>query len=348
MHGNQIQGDTMTDQPAAETLESYLLDYWESIASGMLKKRGRHRVLRRIDEHQLHETVSYARRPTAPVNTVNLVVVDTETTGLDPDHDEVVEIAARPVTIVEPLDPKDSCPAALASHQQPAFVGRREPGVPMSEGAAKVTGISTEALAGQAIDEAALRKVFDGVDLVVAHNARFDRAMCINLWPWMADLDWACSDRDIGWRDFGAHSHNLQALANWQGFYFEGAHGAEADVQALLHTLAVPVLTGEPPETPFDPHPTTTGFAELLRSWNAGTVRVFAWGSPFHTKDRLRLRGYRWDPGYRVWFRDMLGPAPSDDAPLGTEMQAEAEWLAAECSVTAPEFRGLSNQERWA
>lgn len=333
--------------------EDLQLGDWEACAAGLLQRGGRHRVLRRIDEDRICTTVRYARRSLSERGRIRLVLIDTEATGLDPDRDEVVEIAARPVTVIEPAAPGDAYSISLASLHRSTFVGRREPGVPMTEGAARVTGIGTEDLAGKTIDEEALRRTFDGAELVVAHNARFDRAMCVKHWPWLADLDWACSDRDIDWRRFGAHSNNLQALANWQGFYFEGAHGAAADVQALLHTLSVPFETGEPATVVagrFAATPATTGFAELIRTWRAGTVRVFAWGSPYDTKDRLRLRGYRWDAGARVWARDMpgMGSEPIDDEQLSEELKAEVEWLKTECWVDDPEIRRLSNQERWA
>ena len=50
-------------------------------------------------------------------------------------------------------------------------------------------------------------------------------------------------------------------------------------------------------------------FAELLASSSRRRCRIWAEGSPFHTKDLLKARGYRWSDGtngqLKSWWRDV-------------------------------------------
>jgi DNA polymerase-3 subunit epsilon len=61
--------------------------------------------------------------------------------------------------------------------------------------------------------------------------------------------------------------------------------------------------------------------ARLLHSATEPSLRLWAIGSPFETKDLLRSRGYRWDAERRCWH--FLATSRE-------EAKAEAEWLKAE------------------
>lgn len=147
---------------------------------------------------------------------IPFVVIDTETTGLNPDHDRVVEIAAVRYRDGYPFERLET------------FV---DPGIPIPPEASAIHGI-TDATVRTApylaeVDER-LRE-FVGDALVVAHNAPFDRAFL----PLLGG-DWACSYRFARhlWPD--APSHKNQLLRYWldidvpelQGF---GAHRATGD-----------------------------------------------------------------------------------------------------------------------
>ena len=145
-----------------------------------------------------------------------------------------------------------------------------------------------------------------GVDLVIAHNARFDRGFMENRLPAFAKLPWACSVAEIDWQAQGRGSAKLEFLAHELGFFYD-AHRAEMDCHALLAVLAAPLPnTGE------------TGLARLLAAAQATSYRVQATGSPFSSKDALRARGYRWDAERKVWYTQVGNPAA---------LEAECEWL---------------------
>ncbi len=51
------------------------------------------------------------------------------------------------------------------------------PGIPIPEYITKLTGISDDIVRGQKIEEDAVAHYLQGVDLIIAHNAQFDRTL---------------------------------------------------------------------------------------------------------------------------------------------------------------------------
>ncbi len=104
------------------------------------------------------------------------LVVDVETTGLSTEDDDVIQLA------MVPFDYEVESGQILTVHKELAFEELREPAVPISEEAALVTGITADMVAGKSIDEAIVAEAVAEADLVIAHNAYFDRAMVERHW----------------------------------------------------------------------------------------------------------------------------------------------------------------------
>ena len=139
-------------------------------------------------------------------------------------------------------------------------------------------------------------RLLQGVSVVIAHNAGFDRPFVEQRWPQFETLQWACSLRDIDWQAEGFGSAKLEYLLYTQGLFYE-AHRAETDCRALLELLSR-VL----------PNSQKTALLAMLETLNQPQTRVYALNSPFETKDSLKLRGYRWDGEMRCWHRTLSGP----------------------------------------
>lgn len=227
-----------------------------------------------------------------------VLILDTETTGLDSSKDRLIELAL----ILVDVDNATGLPLQV----QEVFDELEDPGRPIPAEATRVTGITDAMVAGKRLNEARVAELMAGVDLVIAHNARFDRGFMENRLPAFAKLPWACSVAEIDWQAQGRGSAKLEFLAHELGFFYD-AHRAEMDCHALLAVLAAPLPnTGE------------TGLARLLAAAQATSYRVQATGSPFSSKDALRARGYRWDAERKVWHTQVGNPAALD---------AECEWL---------------------
>lgn len=156
---------------------------------------------------------------------------------------------------------------------------------------------------------------------MIAHNAGFDRRFVERTFPIFATKAWGYSISDVPWRQEGFEGSRLAYLAMRHGFFFEG-HRATDDCHAALEILAraLPV-SGE------------LALKLLLDSARKPTLRLWAIGSPFETKDVLKARGYRWNAGEngkpKSWYIDL-----SDDG-----LSAEVAFLKDEVFHRDPDLR---------
>ncbi|MFC1460255.1 3'-5' exonuclease [Microvirga arabica] len=239
-------------------------------AARMLEATGDYRVLRRLQPRPI--VVSGVRRQGEKI----AVIVDTETTGLDHTRDEVIELG-----MVAFLYDEDGRVGEVIG----TFNGLREPSVPIGPEITRLTGITPEMVAGQVLDLAAVERFVETADLIIAHNARFDRPFCERLSKGFQVKAWACSHSEIAWSGFGFEGSKLGYLLTQCGWFHQG-HRAVEDCHALLEVLASPLPSGA--GFPFE---------HLLTSARKALVRIWAEGSPFDMKDMLKARRYRWNDG---------------------------------------------------
>ncbi len=239
-------------------------------AARMLEATGDYRVLRRLQPRPI--AISRASRQDEKIG----VIVDTETTGLDHTRDEVIELGM----VAFLYDEEGRIGDVIGT-----FNGLREPGVPISPEITRLTGITPEMVAGQALDLAAVERFIEAADLIIAHNARFDRPFCERLSKGFQVKAWACSHSEIAWSGFGFEGSKLGYLLTQCGWFHQG-HRAVEDCHALLEVLAFPLPSGA-----------GLPFGHLLASARKALVRIWAEGSPFDMKDVLKARGYRWNDG---------------------------------------------------
>ena len=256
-----------------------------------LEQHPDYRVLRRLVAQ-----TQFTHQPLGPI--ARVVILDTETTGLDHGRDKIIELALVRVD-VDTQTGQPTGPVAV-------YDGLQDPGMPIPKIAREITGITDAMVSGQQLDEARIAGLLEGVDLVIAHNAGFDRPFAEARLPQMVGLDWACSFADIDWTAAGRSSAKLSYLASELGWFYD-AHRAEMDCHALLQVLMAEV-----------PGLGQSGLARLLAGAQAPSYRLQATGAPFEAKDLLKTRGYRWDTQGKVWHTR-----------LGSDMALDAEcvWL---------------------
>ena len=164
-------------------------------------------------------------------------------------------------------------------------------------------------MAGQRIDDARVGALLAEADLVVAHNASFDRPFVERRFPQVASMPWGCSMADVPWIAEGLPSTKLEWLCERHAHAFYDAHRADIDTIAGVHLLASVLPSGR------------RAMQVLLEAVRRKTVRVWALQSPFATKGLLKAREYRWSGGEggtpKAWWRDVR----EDD------LDAEREWL---------------------
>ena len=250
--------------------------------AAVLEASGRYRVLRRVEP-----CVAVEPPPGTPTRTG--LLLDLETTGLDPLEDEILELAMLPFTYG--LD------GTLYGAGEP-FTGFQQPSRPIPPAVTELTGITDALVAGHRLDPEAVAAFAARADLIVAHNAGFDRRFAERLAPVFAQKPWACSLAGVDWAGEGFEGTRLGYLAMRCGLFF-GGHRALHDCEATLAILARPL-----------PKSGVTGLARLLESARQASWRIWAADAPFDCKDRLKARGYRWNGEAtagqpRAWYRDV-------------------------------------------
>jgi DNA polymerase-3 subunit epsilon len=252
-----------------------------------------YRVLRRLVPAQ-----TFARKPLGPTRRV--VILDTETTGLDVTKEQIIELALVCV---------DVCTVSgLPCGDVEVFDELEDPGKPISAEIEQLTGITDAMVQGKRLNEARIAELIAHADLVVAHNAAFDRPFVEARLPGFARLPWACSFADIDWKAAGQSSAKLENLTLKLGWFYD-AHRAETDCHALLTVLCSEPQAG-----------LGTGLARLMTAATQTAFRLQATGAPFETKDLLKARGYRWNNEQRVWGTRLSGQE---------SLEAELAWLKA-------------------
>lgn len=204
------------------------------------------------------------------------LIVDTETTSLDPETGQVIEIGAILYSLVS-LTSLASYSALIPAETNPA---------------AKINGIPDLALAEVAtihLDmKVTLATMRSHADVIVCHNVEFDQQWFRGDWltlPWictMSDFDWPAASREAG---------SLINLALEHGIGVASAHRALTDCQ-LIAAL-------------FDRMPM---FGRDLGVMFAHAMRpkgIFQAIVPFEEKDRAKEAGFKWDGGTKRWTRRM-------------------------------------------
>jgi DNA polymerase-3 subunit epsilon len=201
------------------------------------------------------------------------LIVDLETTGLDPEKDRIIEIGVLEFAVDSKLS------IAILN----TYGAVEDPGIPLTPEIVKLTGLTSDHLAKRQIDWQRVQEMVDRSSIVIAHNMPFDRSFLVRRPELsLSSVHWGCSAKHIDWTAHGFRTRALNYLAADHGFVNPFAHRAVFDCATTLR-VAGPYL------------------AELIETSYQREYNFIATGAPFEAKDLLKERGYRWDQGQRVW-----------------------------------------------
>ena len=224
---------------------------------------------------QIHGTTLFSKA-------MNICFIDLETTGLNKEEDKIIEIALKTVKI-------DKAEGNIISFDD-KYESFQDPGIEIEEKISLITGITDSMVTGHEINWEKVNEIVNNTDIMIAHNARFDRAFLDRNMPLSKDKVWACSISDIDWLRRGFAKSSLELLSIWHGFYYE-SHRAMNDVDALIHLLTHPSYKENKPVT------------ELINNSQIPYYEVIASNSPYETKDILRSHNYRWNGENKYWWK---------------------------------------------
>jgi len=239
-----------------------------------------YRVLERLQERKEYESPDGRKLSTG-------LIADCETTGLKLNRSKVIEVGLLRFE----FDPQTGKIYRLLDE----YGEFEDPGEALSPEIVELTHITDAMVAGKAIDDARVEQLLEGVDLVIAHNASFDRPFFERRFPVFEEVAWACSLEQVPWSQEGITTRKLEFLAYRYGFFFDG-HRAINDCRALLELLARP--------TPKSGRlPLQILLAPLTqRDWTARALN-----SSFDKKELLKARGYFWDSERKFWHTTVTG-----------------------------------------
>jgi len=253
----------------------------ENLAS-ILNNSGHYRVTKKYQRPEYYNTGDGGDKMIA-------VFLDIEATGLSYTQDKLIELGMvkfeynRHGSIFRLLDD---------------FSGYQDPGNPIPEYITKLTGINDDMVKGQKIEEDAVAHYLQGVDLIITHNAQFDRTFLETTFPSLPAKAWGCLMYDVDWDKEGISSRKLEYITYKFGFFHEG-HRAINDCLAGVHLLAQKLPSSQEPV-----------LKELLTQSKAIRFKLYAVNSPYDSKELLKARGYRWNMNqndkYRAWSIELI------------------------------------------
>lgn len=254
-----------------------------------LEATGDYKILRRMQARQATPT------PADYTGKIG-IMLDVETTGLDTTKDEIIEIAMVKFRY------SDNDEIIGVSDTFQAF---NQPSNPIPAEVTELTGITDTMVAGQKIDAVKVKAFVADADIVVAHNANFDRRFAERAWQFFEHKPWACSMSQIDWKAHGYDGAKLGYLLAGAGL-FHDAHRAIDDCHALVEILSHP-----------RPGTSRRAFGELMNNARRKTSRVWAQRAPFDLKDVLKARKYRWNDGSdgrpKSWYIDVDASKRDDE-----------------------------------
>lgn len=203
-----------------------------------------------------------------------VLILDTETTGLDPHTDRAIEVAAVQYSLEE---------ASVVQAYSQLIAGGPNP-------AESINHIPSKALEWG--DYAAdvwerVSAMAKPCDAILAHNAAFDRRWVPSDFP---NIPWICTLNGITWPVQG-DGRNLVAIALAHGLGVVDPHRALADCLLIARLL--------------------TRCRELGTDLNAMLARglrpqaTFQALVSFDHKELAKAKGFQWDASARKWIREM-------------------------------------------
>lgn len=253
------------------------------------------KVLRGLS-HMSYKDVDPERRASART----AIVMDTETTGLDHKKDKIIQLAMIKVLYDD---------QGIVEISDEVFDQFQDPGMDLPEEIIKLTGITNEQVKGQKINQQEAAEFIANADLIMAHNAGFDRRFVEYGLPEIGfrDKRWACTINNVQWAERHTGSVKLELLLLAEGHNFP-AHNAQADIKATAFMLTRS-FDGDKPV-----------MAEIADSLDKPFIMVMATGAPFEKREVLKNGGFKWsadrdgEAGEKTWWIMVSTPKEAEEA----------------------------------
>ena len=271
------------------------------------------RVLRRITPLQEWQPPASAGPPFTKI-----AVIDLETDGLDPQYNEILEIAVAMIAI-----DRQGRVIEVGSVKG----GLQQPSRPIDPQIEKITGITDAMVAGKRIAPQKIAEHLQAADACLAFNGAFDRRHLEELVPEVGEMPWICAMADVDWHTLGFDGRAQGHLLMQAGLFNPIAHRAAEDVASLVNLLAHECRDGR------------TVMAHALAGARSPSWRFEASDLPHRLQKDAYRRGYRrsyhgvfhklvrevdYDAEI-AWYRELVGRDPTI-VPIDWTERFRADW----------------------
>lgn len=205
------------------------------------------------------------------------LILDTETTGLDPKKDKVIEVGvvlydlelAAPIVSYATLFPCAENPAENTNRISPRLT----------------TQLPDEVLSGLGWEPVV--RLGDCADVILAHRVEFDRQFV----PHHEDRPWVCTKFHVEW-PLGKPGESLVQLALEHGVGVVHAHRALTDCDILARLLT-------------RVHEMGISLPSLITRAMRPRVKVKALVS-YAEREKAKVAGFAWDAEAKHWWREVV------------------------------------------
>ena len=212
------------------------------------------------------------------------VFLDIEATGLSYSQDKLIELG-----MVKFEYSSDGRIFRILEE----FNAYQDPGRNITPFITGLTGINDSMVKGQNIDESAVDEYLKDVDIIIAHNAKFDRAFFETAFSTIKPKAWACSMFDVNWNQEAIESFKLEYIAYKYNFFYEG-HRAIIDCLVGIHILSQELYNSK-----------QLALKQLLDNAIQPRFKIWSKNAAYAHKDLLRARKYKWEThpadGFKAW-----------------------------------------------
>lgn len=234
-----------------------------------------------------------------PAKHFKVIVLDTETTGIEED-DEIIELAMLDLYFEKKSRKFLSIGLLTDELREPSRQAKRV----LPEFIKKLTGLTESDLEGKSIDQKAVIERLKTADVVIVHNAKFDRRMLDGFLN-TEELDnvlFGCSYECIDWIGGGEYlSGKQELLLMFHGALFHG-HRANTDIMGLSWLIVMYDYIGI-----------------IIDNLKIKHCYVEAVKSHISTKGHLKRFEFGWNPEKVVWDKVLPLDAFNENKKAWTE-----------------------------
>ena len=249
----------------------------------------------------------------------SVVFLDTETTGMDPLKNKIIELGMVKATF--------SLERKLLISVDRYYDEFEDPQEPIPPEIVALTHITDEMVSGRCFDDEMVANFLSGRPLIVAHNAAFDRPFFEKRFSTLTNLSWACSLKEVPWKTLGFPGAKLEYLNTFLGYFYE-AHRAYVDCLALLWVMYV----------------RSDAFGALVKSALTPGIKVIIQGNTFSINQDLKRLEFRFEPNTKSWVRFVADKEQAEK--LKTTLETTYKEGSVNFSVEFKEFNAKTRYKR--